>query len=68
MSWDFYNFKRALKLFARLHEKRRNKIADKRLVISCLISKEMLHFIRKIVKFDDNSSQQKAAEKKVLEL
>ena len=51
-----------------MHKKRRYIAVDIRLINLCLKNKVTPQFVRKTVKFDGNSYQQKAAEKKVLGL
>ena len=65
---NFKNLKKELKLFTKLHEKRRYNAADIRFINLCLKNQVTPQFVRKTVKFDGNSYQQKAAEKKVLQI
>ena len=65
---NFKNLKKELKLFTKLHEKGRYNAADIRFINLCLKNQVTPQFVRKTVKFDGNSYQQKAAEKKVLQI
>ena len=65
---NFKKLKKELKLFRKLHEKRRYNAADIRFINLCLKNQKMPQFVRKSVKFDGNSYQQKAAKKKVLQI
>ena len=69
MQQTFQEFeKKNTGLFTKLHEKRRYNAADIRFINLCLKNKVMPQFVRKTVKSDGNSYQEKAAEKEMLEL
>ena len=54
--FNLEEYKKDFRLFSKLQEKRRNIAADIRFIKLCLSKNVTPNFVKKIVKFDNNSS------------